>query len=77
MSCPFLDTCGMFRALALSEDDKYLAWAFCNSEHSDCVRYKKTIAGEEVPRGLMPTGVILRRSARVQVLPRGREDDLP
>ncbi len=59
MSCPFVETCEMFRTLAMREDGKYLAWAFCCSEHADCVRYKKTIAGELVPRDLLPTGMIL------------------
>jgi hypothetical protein len=60
MSCPYLETCPMFRAIALSESCKYLVWAFCCSEHSDCGRYKKIIAGEEVARGLMPTGEIMQ-----------------
>lgn len=47
----------MFRTIATREDSKYLAWAFCCSEHADCVRYKKTVAGEVVPSDLLPTGM--------------------
>jgi len=59
MSCPFLETCPMFRTLALRDDRKHLAWAFCCSEHGDCVRYKKILAGEIVPLDLLPTGMSL------------------
>jgi hypothetical protein len=59
MSCPFLDSCPMFRMLALDEEQQYLAWAFCCGEHSDCGRYKRMLAGEPVPQGLKPTGEIV------------------
>ena len=53
----------MFRTLALDESQKYLAWAFCCGEYSDCARYKQIRAGEPVPREMLPTGVILERKA--------------
>ena len=59
MCCPYLDECSMFRAIALGEDMKHLVWAFCCGEHADCGRYKKMVAGEEFPAGLMPTGEIM------------------
>ncbi len=59
MCCPYLDECSMFRAIALEPDKKHLVWAFCCGEHSDCGRYKKTVAGEQIPAGLMPTGEIM------------------
>jgi hypothetical protein len=58
MCCPFIDTCSMFRAIALETDKEYLVWAFCCGEHADCGRYKKIVAGESIPAGLMPTGEI-------------------
>jgi hypothetical protein len=59
MCCPFLDDCSMFRTIALEPDKKHLVWAFCCGEHADCGRYKKIVAGEEIPSGLMPTGEIV------------------
>ena len=56
----------MFRTLAMSEDKKHLAWAFCCGEHCDCARYKQIRAGEPVPQGMLPTGFILeRRTSRI------------
>jgi hypothetical protein len=49
----------MFRILALKADSKHIAWAFCCGEHADCVRYKKTLAGEVVPGDMLPTGMTL------------------
>jgi hypothetical protein len=59
MCCPFLDECPMFRTLALEPDKQHLVWAFCCGEHADCGRYKKIVAGEHLPIGLMPTGDIM------------------
>jgi len=49
----------MFRTLAIEQDMKHLVWAFCCGEHADCGRYKKIVAGEQFPAGLMPTGEIM------------------
>jgi hypothetical protein len=49
----------MFRNIALDQDTKHLVWAFCCGEHTDCGRYKKIVAGERFPAGLMPTGEIM------------------
>jgi hypothetical protein len=49
----------MFRTIACRDDSKHLVWAFCCSEHSDCVRYKKMLAGETIPANMLPTGMIL------------------
>ena len=59
MSCPFLETCPMFRTIACRDDTKHLVWAFCCSEHADCVRYKKTLAGEMIQPDMLPTGMSL------------------
>lgn len=59
MCCPYLDECSMFRTIALEPDKKHLVWAFCCGEHADCGRYKKIVAGEHFPTGLMPTGEII------------------
>jgi hypothetical protein len=50
----------MFRTIACREHIKHLAWAFCCSEHADCVRYKKTLAGEVIPPNMLPTGMMLQ-----------------
>jgi hypothetical protein len=49
----------MFRTIALQPDKRHLVWAFCCGEHADCGRYKKMVAGEQFPDGLMPTGDIM------------------
>jgi hypothetical protein len=59
MSCPFSKTCPMFSALAFEERTKHLMWAFCYGEHTDCGRYKRMVAGEPVPEGMMPTGQLV------------------
>jgi hypothetical protein len=56
MACPFLKTCSMFRTLIADEETEYLAWAFCRTIYEDCGRYKRAVAGQDVPRGLLPTG---------------------
>lgn len=43
----------------MEPDMKHLVWAFCCGEHADCGRYKKIVAGERFPTGLMPTGEII------------------
>jgi hypothetical protein len=58
MSCPYIDTCPVFRSVLLDESKSYLAWAFCRTIHADCGRYKMVRAGNLVPEGLLPTGEI-------------------
>jgi hypothetical protein len=56
MSCPFAEECSLFEASVRREKMRYLLWAFCRAEYTDCVRYKMLKAGDHVPEGLMPTG---------------------
>jgi hypothetical protein len=58
MSCPFVDTCRAFQAIQGDPGKQYLAWAFCWGEHTDCGRYKSTLAGRAIPDGMLPTGEI-------------------
>ena len=59
MTCPFLETCPMFKTITVEKTTEYLAWAFCRTVYSDCGRYKSMVACEDVPEGLLPTGDLI------------------
>jgi len=52
----------MFSIIQADEGLEYLGWAFCHTIYSDCCRYKKTVAGEDIPEELMPTGEMMSHS---------------
>ncbi len=56
MGCPLRYECKAYEAFNVEKDLHYLMWAFCHGEYSDCERYKRIVAGEELSETLLPTG---------------------
>ena len=55
----------MFCTIMADEETEYLAWAFCRTIYEDCGRYKRAVAGQDVPGGLLPTGDLVIDGRRI------------
>lgn len=59
MSCSHKTSCGMFPIISLSSALKIWQTFYCDGEYKTCERYRRSIAGEPVPRTLLPNGKML------------------
>lgn len=59
MSCSHRTSCGMFPVISLSSALKIWQTFYCDGNYESCQRYQRSIAGEPVPRTLLPNGKML------------------
>mgnify|MGYP000052917360 CR=1 FL=1 len=59
MSCSHKTSCGMFPIISLSSALKIWQTFYCDGKYETCERYRRSIAGEPVPRTLLPNGKML------------------
>lgn len=59
MSCSHKTSCGMFPVISLSSALKIWQTFYCDGKYETCERYRRSVAGEPVPRTLLPNGKML------------------
>jgi len=62
-ACPNMSTCRLFPLFKISGALQVWKINYCESNYTNCARFKMTCSAELVPDELLPNGKLLRRES--------------